>query len=93
MWGRITRSGKMPNHRKIAPQALERFKTKIRVFDESKSGKSIEQVVEDLSSYLRGWGGYFGFCPPGSDGIGLMDQAASTLVDVVSMESVSAQES
>lgn len=58
----FTRSGKTPNRRKIAPQALGRFKTKIRVLTNRNRGKSIEQVVEDLSSYLRGWGGYFGFC-------------------------------
>jgi RNA-directed DNA polymerase len=58
----FTRSGKTPNRRKIAPQALERFKTKIRVLTNRNRGKSIEQVVEELSSYLRGWGRYFGFC-------------------------------
>jgi len=58
----FTRSGKIPNRRKIAPGALERFKTKIRVLTNRNRGKSIEQVIEDLSLYLRGWGGYFGFC-------------------------------
>lgn len=58
----FTRSGKTPNRRKIAPQAMERFKKKIRVLTNRNRGKSIEQVVEELSSYLHGWGGYFGFC-------------------------------
>ena len=58
----FTRSGKERNRRKIAPQALERFKKKIRVLTNRNRGKSIEQVVEELSNYLHGWGGYFSFC-------------------------------
>ena len=55
-------SGKEPNRRKIAPQAIARFKTKVRVLTNKNRGKSVEQVVEDLSSYLPGWVGYFGYC-------------------------------
>src|SRR5471030_810501 len=40
--------GKEPNRRKIAPQAIVRFKTKIRVLTNKNRGKSVEQVVEDL---------------------------------------------
>ncbi|MEK6571332.1 MAG: group II intron reverse transcriptase/maturase, partial [Bacteroidota bacterium] len=55
-------SGKEPNRRKIAPQAIVRFKTKVRVLTNKNRGRSVEQVVEDLSSYLPGWEGYFGYC-------------------------------
>ena len=58
----FTRSGKEANRRKIAPQALDRFKKKIRVLTNRNRGKSVEQVVKELSTYLHGWGGYFGFC-------------------------------
>jgi len=58
----FTRSGKEPNRRKIASQALDRFKKTIRVLTNRNRGKSVEQVVQELSTYLHGWGGYFGFC-------------------------------
>lgn len=58
----FTRSGKEPSRRKIAPQALVRFKKRIRVLTNRNRGKSVEQVVKELSTYLYGWGGYFGFC-------------------------------
>ena len=46
--------------RRIAPQAIKRFKGRIREL--SGTGRSIETTVERLSVYLRGWIGYFGFC-------------------------------
>jgi RNA-directed DNA polymerase len=55
-------SGKEPNRRKVAPQAIARFKTKVRVLTNKNRGKSVKQVVENLSSYLPGWEGYFGYC-------------------------------
>ena len=58
----FTGGNKNPNRRKIAPKSLDRFKAKIRVLTNPNSGRSIGQVVEDLTSYLYGWGGYFGFC-------------------------------
>ena len=58
----FTRSGKTPNRRKIAPQALKRFKVKVRVLTNRNRGRGVQQVVEDLARYLYGWGGYFGFC-------------------------------
>jgi RNA-directed DNA polymerase len=48
--------------RRIAPQALEKFKIKIRVITNRNRGRSVAQVVGDLSRYLRGWIGYFGYC-------------------------------
>jgi RNA-directed DNA polymerase len=58
----FTGGNKAPNRRKIAPQAVARFKTKVRVLTNRNRGKSLEKVVNELSSYLCGWGGYFGFC-------------------------------
>ena len=48
--------------RRIAPYALDRFKKRIRKRTNRNRGKSIEWVVEETSTYLKGWGGYFGFC-------------------------------
>jgi len=58
----FTKGNRTPNRRKIAPKALERFKTKIRVLTNRNRGKSLGQVIENLSTYLYGWGGYFGYC-------------------------------
>jgi RNA-directed DNA polymerase len=48
--------------RRIAPKALLRFKRKIRELTVRTRGRSIEQIVKELTSYLRGWKSYFGFC-------------------------------
>jgi RNA-directed DNA polymerase len=48
--------------RRIAAQALVRFKRKIREITARTRGISIEQIAKELSAYLRGWKGYFGFC-------------------------------
>lgn len=48
--------------RRIAPKALDKFKVKIRDMTSRTRGRSLEQIVEDLSPYLIGWRGYFGFC-------------------------------
>jgi RNA-directed DNA polymerase len=48
--------------RSIAPQARRRFKWRIREITRRSRGVSLERMVEDLSRYLRGWRGYFGFC-------------------------------
>jgi RNA-directed DNA polymerase len=53
--------GKEPR-RRIAPQALTRFKAKIRELTRRTRGRSLEQIVKELSVYLIGWRGYFGFC-------------------------------
>jgi RNA-directed DNA polymerase len=53
--------GKEPR-RRIAPQALARFKAKIRELTRRTGGRSLAQVVKELSTYLIGWRGYFGFC-------------------------------
>lgn len=48
--------------RSIAPKALARFRRKIRELTRRMRGRSLEQVVEQLTVYLRGWRGYFGHC-------------------------------
>jgi len=48
--------------RSIAPKALTRFKQKVRTLTGRTRGISIEQMAKELSSYLRGWKSYFGFC-------------------------------
>ena len=48
--------------RHIAPQALERFKRRVRDLTRRARGVSLEQRVKDLTRYLQGWGQYFGFC-------------------------------
>ncbi|WP_407115831.1 group II intron reverse transcriptase/maturase [Bradyrhizobium sp. LMG 9283] len=48
--------------RRIAPQALTRFKAKVRELTRRTCGRSLAQIVKELSVYLKGWRGYFGFC-------------------------------
>src|ERR1017187_7799159 len=48
--------------RRIAAKALLRFKRKVRELTGRTRGIGIEQMTKELSSYLRGWKGYFGFC-------------------------------
>ena len=48
--------------RTIAPKALLKFKDRVRELTGRNRGISMERMVEDLSRYLRGWQGYFGFC-------------------------------
>jgi RNA-directed DNA polymerase len=48
--------------RRIAPKALARFKEKVRERTRRTRGISLEQMVNELVTYLRGWLGYFGDC-------------------------------
>ena len=48
--------------RRIAPQAIARFKERVRKATRRTRGASLEQIVAELSRYLIGWRGYFGFC-------------------------------
>ena len=48
--------------RRIAPQALARFKARVRELTRRTCGRSLAQIVKELSVYLTGWRGYFGFC-------------------------------
>jgi RNA-directed DNA polymerase len=53
--------GKRPR-RRIAPQAIARFKARVRELTGRTAGRSLEQMIGKLSLYLKGWRGYFGFC-------------------------------
>ena len=46
----------------IAPQALERFRHRIREVTRRAKGVSMETTIAELAPYLRGWSSYFGFC-------------------------------
>ena len=48
--------------RRIAPQALKQFKAKVRRLTRRNCGKSLEEVVKELSRYLKGWKAYFSYC-------------------------------
>lgn len=48
--------------RRIAPEAIKRFKNRVRELTRRTRGVSIKQMVEELSRYLTGWKSYFGFC-------------------------------
>jgi RNA-directed DNA polymerase len=47
--------------RRIAKQALAEMKDRVRTLTNRNRGRSMEEVVEDLRSYLVGWRGYFGW--------------------------------
>jgi RNA-directed DNA polymerase len=48
--------------RRIAPQVIARCKARVRGLTRRTRGASLEQIVKELSVYLIGWRGYFGFC-------------------------------
>lgn len=48
--------------RRIAPQAVQRFRRRVRELTRRTRGVSHERMVEDLGRYWRGWLGYFGSC-------------------------------
>jgi RNA-directed DNA polymerase len=48
--------------RRISPKALLRCKQKIRELTRRTRGISLEQMTKELTAYLRGWKGYFGYC-------------------------------
>src|SRR5271163_3877898 len=48
--------------RRIAPQAITRFKARVRELTRRSCGRSLARIVKELSVYLIGWRGYFGFC-------------------------------
>lgn len=47
--------------RRIAAQALNKCKERVRELTWRTRGISLEQMIDELASYLRGWKGYFGF--------------------------------
>ncbi len=52
----------LDKRRRIAPQALTRFKARVRELTRRTRGRSLAQIVKELSVYLIGWRGYFGSC-------------------------------
>ena len=52
-----TREGEV--RRGLSGKALQAFKRRVRQLTRRNGGRSIEQVVEQLRSYLLGWKGYF----------------------------------
>jgi RNA-directed DNA polymerase len=54
-------SGSQPR-RRIAPKSLDRCKANIRKLTGRARGIDARRMVTELSTYLRGWGGYFGYC-------------------------------
>ncbi len=46
---------------RLAPQTVVRFKAKVRELTRRTRGRSLAQIVKELSLYLIGWLGYFGF--------------------------------
>jgi RNA-directed DNA polymerase len=55
-------TGRREPRRRIAPQAIERFKKRVRQLTRRTRGASLPQIAKELSVYLIGWRGYFGFC-------------------------------
>jgi RNA-directed DNA polymerase len=53
--------GRQPR-RSLAPQSIARLKAKVRKLTRRTGGRSLSQVIKELSTYLIGWRGYFGFC-------------------------------
>ena len=53
--------GRTPK-RRIAPQALARLKVRVRELTRGTKSVSLTHLVTELSRYLVGWRGYFGFC-------------------------------
>src|SRR6201982_4284437 len=49
------------SERRIAPNALDKFKTQVRAMTRRTRGISLPQLIEDLTPYLIGWRGCFGF--------------------------------
>ena len=47
---------------RLAPQALARFKSRVRKLTRGTKRVSLPRLVSELSRYLVGWRGYFGFC-------------------------------
>jgi len=58
----FTFSDRELHRRRIAPAALQKVKDKIRKLTNRKRGHSLKDIIQELSSYLRGWIGYFGYC-------------------------------
>lgn len=47
--------------RKVSPEAIKRFKRRIKEISKRTRGISLSKVIESLNKYLKGWAGYYGF--------------------------------
>jgi RNA-directed DNA polymerase len=54
-------AGRRPK-RRIAPQALQRFKARIRQMTNRTRGINLARMIREARPYLVGWRNYFGFC-------------------------------
>lgn len=43
----------------ISPESIKKFKDKVRALTPIKGGRALENVLEELSKLIRGWGNYF----------------------------------
>ena len=48
--------------RRLVPQMVVRFKARVLEMTRRTRGMSLAQIIGELSRYLVGWRGYFGFC-------------------------------
>ena len=48
--------------RRIAPKSIVRYKERVREITNRNRGVSLKGMIKDLSKFLIGWRGYFGFC-------------------------------
>ena len=48
--------------RRIAPQAIARFKQRVRELTHRNQGRSLTQIIGRLAPFLLGWRAYFGEC-------------------------------
>ncbi len=55
-------TGGVQPRRRLAPKALLRLKERIRELTRRSRGISFERMVAEVTTYLRGWIGYFGYC-------------------------------
>ena len=55
-------TGEAEPRRRIAPKAIARFKERIREQTSRTRGISFKQMVKEITTYLRGWLGYFDDC-------------------------------
>src|SRR2546425_972887 len=55
-------TGEREPRRRIAPKAIARFRERIREQTRRTPGISLTQMVTQITTYLRGWLGYFGDC-------------------------------
>lgn len=54
------RQTKGTTRRRVAPRAVDKLKDRIRALTNRNRGASLRTVISELSTYLRGWLGYFG---------------------------------